>query len=135
MRLLPALLLLAALPSAIADPVIIGNASLSSLDGTTLQRIYTGRVVEVNGQRVTPVDLPPGNALRDSFLRVYLGQDDDKYTGYWTVRRYVGKGTPPRILSSTTEVLEFVSKNAGAIGYVDGDDATRDVKVLLRNAP
>ena len=135
MRLLPALLLLAALPSARAEPVIIGNPSLSALDRTTLQRIYTGRVVEVEGQRVTPVDLPSGSPLRDRFLRLYLDQDDDSYTGYWTVRRYVGKGTPPRVLPSTAEVLDFVSRNAGAIGYVDSEELKPGLKVLLHSTP
>ena len=109
-----------------------------ALDRSTIERIYTGRVVEVDGVRVTPVNLPAGNAIRESFLRDFLAQDEDKYTGYWTVRRYVGKGTPPRVLSSTTEVLEFVSRNAGAIGYIDGyvdGDATRGVTTLLRNTP
>ncbi len=131
MRTLPILLLCTALPAAMAAPVIVGNPSVPALDRTTIERIYTGRVVEVSGVRVTPVNLPPGNAIRESFLRDFLAQDEDKYTGYWTVRRYVGKGTPPKELNSSAEVLEYVSKTEGAIGYVDSADAAAGVKVLL----
>jgi ABC-type phosphate transport system substrate-binding protein len=131
MRILPTLLLLISLPAAVAAPVIIGNPSVPALDRTTVERIYTGRVVEVGGMRVTPVNLPPGNAIRESFLRDFLAQDEDKYSGYWTVRRYVGKGTPPKELNSSAAVIEYVSKTEGAIGYVDSAEATAGVKVLL----
>ena len=80
--------------------------------------------------RVSPVNLPPGNALRVRFLNLYLGQDDEKYIGYWTVRRYVGKGTPPRELDSVDEVIRYVSKTTGAIGYVDEHDSTAGLAIL-----
>jgi ABC-type phosphate transport system substrate-binding protein len=134
MRILLILLLCCTLP-VLADPTIIGHPGLSPLDPATLQRIYTGKVVELNGARVTPVNLPPGNALRTRFLRNYLEQDEDKYTGYWTVRRYVGKGSPPRELGNPEEVTNFIAKTAGAIGYVDETELTPEVKVLLQKSP
>jgi hypothetical protein len=53
-------------------------------------------VVEVGGVTVAAVNLRSGNTVRAHFLRTYLNQDEEKYTAYWTVRRYIGKGTPPR---------------------------------------
>jgi ABC-type phosphate transport system substrate-binding protein len=129
MRILPALLLICASPL-LAEPIVIGHPGMPPLDRTTLQRIYTGKVVEVNGARVTPLNLPPGNAVRARFLSLYLHQNDEDYIGYWTVRRYVGKGTPPRELDSADAVVRFVSKTTGAIGYVDEHDMTAGVDVL-----
>jgi ABC-type phosphate transport system substrate-binding protein len=130
MRTLP-ILLLSVIPAVLAQPIIVGHPDLQTLDRQTLERIYTGRVVEVNGVRVTPVNLPPGSETRERFLHDFLAQDEEKYTGYWTVRRYVGKGTPPKELSSDAAVLDYVSKNAGAIGYVDSVKAAAGVKILL----
>ncbi|EGV28454.1 hypothetical protein ThidrDRAFT_3750 [Thiorhodococcus drewsii AZ1] len=134
MRIPINLLLLWAFP-AMAAPTIIGHAGLAPLDPTTVQRIYTGRVVELKGTHVTPINLPPGHPVRDRFLHLYLDQDEDAYTGYWTVRRYVGKGSPPYEVATPAEVLRFVSKTAGAIGYVDETDLPPDVNVLLRPPP
>ena len=131
MRILPIILLLSALSSVIADPVIVGHPGVPPLDRPTLERIYTGRVVEIGGVRVTPVNLPSGSPIRDDFLRGYLDQDEDKYTGYWTVRRYIGKGAPPRELATPAEVIDFVSKTAGAIGYVDRAEVGQGVRILL----
>ena len=126
-----AILLLSSSPWLCAQPLIVGHAGLQALDRQTLVRIYTGRVVEVDGIRVTPINLPPGNMVRQDFLRHYLSQDEDKYTGYWTVRRYVGKGTPPKELDNSADVLEFVSKTEGAIGYVESADIPSGVKILM----
>lgn len=126
---------LPAFPALAAGISIIGHPGMQPLDPTTLQRIYTGKVVEVNGLRVTPVNLNPDSELRTRFLRDYLGQNEDKYSGYWTVRRYVGKGTPPQELNNAAEVIQFVTKNAGAIGYVDETDLTPDINILLRQSP
>ena len=131
MRLLTAILFIAALPTT-ADPVLVGHPGLPTLDRITVQRIYTGRVVELGGVHLTPVDLPPGHPVRSRFLGEVLDQDEDKYTGYWTVRRYVGKGTPPDELGTAAEVIEFVTRTVGALGYVDESDVTPGIKVLLR---
>lgn len=129
MRGLLILLMICAQP-VLAGPAIIGHLGMKPIDRITLQRIYTGKVVEINGKRVTPINLPPGNRLRDTFLETYLDQDDAKYIGYWTVRRYVGKGAPPRELESAEAVLRYVAEHQGAIGYVDEADVTPDVSVL-----
>ncbi len=125
------LLFLLVQPAA-ADLSIIGHATVPLLDQATLQRIYTGKTVALNGVRLTPVNFPPNHPLRTQFLRNYLERDENDYTGYWTVRCYVGKGVPPQELHSVTEVLQFIVNTTGAIGYIDDSDLTPEVKVLLK---
>ncbi|MEO6409446.1 MAG: hypothetical protein ABIO45_11930, partial [Burkholderiaceae bacterium] len=99
--------------------VVIGHPNLASLDAPTLEKVYTGKVIEVNGVAVTAVNAHAGSPVRSRFLQTYLNQDEEKYTAYWIVRRYIGKGAPPRELSSGAAVIEFVNATPGAIGYVD----------------
>lgn len=124
-----ALLLLLAFGHAEAGVVVIGHANLGKLDARTMQKIYTGKVIEVGGIKVIPVDITPC-ALRDRFLHSFLNQDNEKYTAYWTVRRYIGKGVPPRELDNPKAVVEFVRSTPGAIGYVDDQDVTPDLNVI-----
>jgi len=112
--------------------VVIGNANLIRLDATTLEKIYTGKVIEVEGKPVTAVNANSGSTLRNRFLQVYLNQDEDKYTAYWTVRRYIGKGASPREISSSADVINFVTSTPGAIGYIDEADVPPGVNVLLK---
>jgi ABC-type phosphate transport system substrate-binding protein len=115
-----------------ADVLVIANAAVPSLDAATVYRLYTGRAIEVAGVAVTVVNVAPGSRLRDRFLDRYLQQDDDKYRAYWTVRRHVGKGVPPREFKTTAEVIDYVQRTPGAIGYVDAGDVKPGVRVVLK---
>lgn len=112
--------------------VLIGHASMRKLDLVTVQRIYTGKVVEIDGNPVIPVNAPPNQVSRQHFLNDYLQQDEEKFVAYWTVRRYVGKGTPPREISDTAALIAYIQKTPGAIGYVDDSEVTPTMNVLLR---
>ena len=107
-------------PVLLADEalVLIGHSALQKTDLATLQRLYTGRVVSLNQQSATPLNLPPGHPLREQFLTGILGQNEEQYSGYWLVRRYVGKGAPPQELASPEEIIRAVSSTPGAVGYV-----------------
>lgn len=121
-----------ALAPALAGVVVVAHPGVRKLDATTVQRIYTGKVVELGGQPVLPVNLVPSHLLRQRFLADYLQQDEQRYLAYWTVRRYVGKGVPPREFSSSSEVIFYVLNTPGGIGYVDESDVPPGVNVVLR---
>ncbi len=121
-------------PLARAAVVVVAHPGLRKLDVTTVERIYTGRVVELDGQAVAPVNLPPQNPLRQRFLKDFMQRDEPSYLAYWTVRRYVGKGVPPKELGSVSEVLMHVLHNPGAIGYMDETDVPPGVNIVARGA-
>jgi ABC-type phosphate transport system substrate-binding protein len=130
--LLPVFLLLFAMSDALAgDVVVIGNANLGKLDVAMVQKIFTGKLIKVDGIDVTAVNIKSG-PLRDQFLQTFLQQTDAKYTAYWAIRLFVGKGAPPPELSSPAEVVKFVQSTPGAIGYVDESDLVDSVRVLAR---
>ncbi|MDG3085841.1 hypothetical protein P7F88_06920 [Vibrio hannami] len=108
--------------SAFADIVVIGSSNMGTLTHDTVLRIYTGRIIELDGLSVIPVNAKPQSPLRNKFLDKFLKQDEDKYSAYWTVRRFIGKGTPPIELNNDKEILRFVIDRPGAIGYVDTDN-------------
>lgn len=112
--------------------VVIGNSSVPKIDLLTVQKIYTGKVISVSGQSIKPVNVKIGATERNRFLQEYMNQDEEKYTAYWTVRRYIGKGTPPNELSSATEIMDYVQSTPGAIGYVDEAEIKEGINVISR---
>lgn len=115
-----------------AGVVVVGHANVHKLDMPTLQRIYTGKVIEVSGVPVAPVNLRAGQPLRQRFLSDYLQQTDDAYVAYWTVRRYVGKGAPPRELSTVADIISYVQSTPGAIAYLEETDVPAAMNVVLK---
>jgi ABC-type phosphate transport system substrate-binding protein len=114
------------------QPVLIGSPGMARIDAATAARLYTGRTIEVGGRPVNVVNAPVGAPLRHRFLALVLQQDDEQYRAYWTVRRHVGKGAPPRELATSADVIAYVSSTPGAIGYVDATELRPGLNVLLR---
>lgn len=98
--------------------VFIGHGSLPRAESPILQRLYTGRAVSIGDQVAIPVNYPAGHPLRERFLSLILGQNEEQYTGYWLVRRYVGKGAPPAEFADVDAVVAYVQATPGAVGYV-----------------
>jgi ABC-type phosphate transport system substrate-binding protein len=113
-------------------PVLIGNATVPRIDLITVQRLYTGRAVEVGGLPVTVVNAAPGSRLRERFMSDVMKQEEGRYVAYWTVRKHVGKGTPPRELKSVDEIIEFVQSTPGAVGYIPASDVRAGLNVVLK---
>ena len=112
--------------------VVIGNSNVPKMDTATIQKVYTGKFISVAGVNVTPVGVKPGSAVRNRFLQEYLNQDEEKYTAYWTVRRYIGKGAPPAELASGADVISYVQSTPGAVGYIDEAELKPGMNVIAR---
>jgi hypothetical protein len=111
---------------------VIAHAGVARVDAGTLQRLYTGRAIEVGGMPVTVVNLAPGVPPRERFLWPVLNLDNDRYVAYWTVRRHVGKGVPPREFRSAAELIDYVQATPGAIGYVAAAELRPGLNVVYR---
>jgi len=112
--------------------VLIGNANVPRIDATTVQKLYTGRAVEVNGLAVTVFNAPAGSKARERFMAGVMAMDDDKYVAYWTVRKHVGKGTPPREFRTAAELIDHVQANPGAVGYLLASEVRPGLNVILK---
>ena len=126
------LLLIAGAASANEDVVVIASGALPKVDLPTLQRLYTGRIVSVGQQAATPLNLPAGDPLRKRFLEGVLGQTEEQYTGYWLVRRYVGKGAPPQEFATVDEMLRQLASTPGAVAYVPVSKVPSGANIIYR---
>lgn len=120
------------LPARAGEIVVIGNSNVPKMDAETVQKIYTGKYISVAGVSVTPVGVKSGTTMRNRFLHDYLNQDEEKYTAYWTVRRYIGKGAPPAELASAADVISYVQSTPGAVGYIDEAELKQGMNVIAR---
>ncbi len=127
-----ALVMCLAAGQAWAGVVVVAHANVRKLDAETVQRIYAGKVIVVGDVTVSPVHLPTGSPQRQHFMADLMQQSEDNYQAYWTVRRYVGKGTPPQEMRNVTEALGFVSSTPGGIAYIDDADLPSGANVVWR---
>jgi ABC-type phosphate transport system substrate-binding protein len=82
------------------------------------------------GETIRPVDLRPTATARKSFTERILKRSVGAVRSYWQQRIFSGRDVPPPELDSDDEVLAFVAKYPGAVGYVSGSAKLKGVKEL-----
>ena len=107
--------------------VVIGHPTVRQLDLETLEKIYTGKLIQLGNMYVVAVNADVGSSVRERFLRAFLKQDEGKYTAYWRVQ-----GKPPHELPRSIDVINFVNSTPGAIGYISESDLQPGVNVVLK---
>lgn len=83
-----------------------------------------------HGEAIRPVDLAPDSPVRRRFSDDVHGRSVAAVKSYWQQVIFSGRGLPPPELSSDDDVLRFVNRHRGAIGYVSGAADVRAVKIL-----
>lgn len=112
--------------------VVVASSNVPKLDAAQVQRLYTGRITEIDGRPVTVANLRAGDPARRAFMRQVMAEDDDKYVAYWIVRRHIGKGIPPRELNTAAEVIQFIQSTPGGLGYILSADLPQGINVVFR---
>jgi ABC-type phosphate transport system substrate-binding protein len=115
-----------------ADIKVIANSSVgaSSVSAEELKGVFLATKSSLSdGSHVEPVLLKSG-AVHEAFLKDYVGKSDSALETYYRSLVFTGKGSMPKTLGSDAEVVAYVEKTKGAIGYVSAATATTSAKVL-----
>ena len=118
---------LAAVPAlALADVYVIANSATAVTDAD-IRDIFLGDKQLAGSTKLVPVDNGPA---QDEFLSKALKMESAKYNSTWTKKSFREGLNPPSVRSGDLEVIEFVKKTPGAIGYVRSSPS--GVKVLQK---
>jgi TonB family protein len=83
-----------------------------------------------DGSVVEPV-LQKRGAVHDTFCTQFLDRDGEEIRTYYHGVVFTGKGSMPREVNSDEEMVSYVARTRGAIGYVSGGANIDGVKVLF----
>jgi hypothetical protein len=115
-----------------ADIRVIANPSVkvSAISRADLKNVYLEtRTLLADGSHVEPVLLKSG-ALYLAFVRQYVGKSGTALEIYYRSLVFTGKAMMPKALGSEEQVVEYIAKTEGAVGYVSAGVALTGVKVL-----
>jgi ABC-type phosphate transport system substrate-binding protein len=113
--------------------VLIANSHRpeTALSRDEVSRIFLHKdLVWPLGGDVRPVDQSDDLPVRERFSEGVHGRPVQAIQRYWLQQVFAGRGTPPPALQSDAEVLDYVARTAGAIGYVSGGIKLPGVKIL-----
>jgi ABC-type phosphate transport system substrate-binding protein len=115
--------------------VIVNQSNtVSSLTAKEISDYFLKKETKwTNGDAVVPVDLSAKSSVREDFSSNIHGKSVSAIKSYWQQYVFAGKGTPPIEKNTDAEVVDFVKRNTGAIGYVSANADVSGVKVLTVN--
>ena len=115
-----------------ADIKVIANGSVKA-DVISANEVKSVFLEEYNslrdGTHIEPV-LEKDGPVHEAFLHEYLGGTDDDLQNYYRALVFSGRGSMPKQLGSDAEVVAYVARTKGAIGYVSAETIGEDVKTL-----
>ena len=117
--------------SANAGFTVVANldAGLNEISITELKKLYLKKVPLLpNGKPVIVAGLERGDA-RNEFIKNVLRRSDASLHAYWSRLMFSGRADPPKLFQTDVELLEYIRRTPGAIGFVDssvslGDNVT-----------
>jgi ABC-type phosphate transport system substrate-binding protein len=115
-----------------ADIKVIANSNVttSAVSADELKGVFLATKTALSdGSHVEPV-LAKGGATHEAFLKQYIGKTESALETYYRSLVFTGKGSMPKSFGSDAEVVAYVAKTKGAIGYVSAGTAASGVKTL-----
>ena len=114
-----------------ASVKVIANPSISdsAVSMDDLRSVFLQEKDSLGGSHVEAV-MEKGGPAHEAFLKEYLDKSDSALQSYYRSLVFTGKGSMPKTVASDAEMVAYVSKTKGAIGYIGGDAAADGVKTL-----
>jgi ABC-type phosphate transport system substrate-binding protein len=112
--------------------VVHPNNSATAVDRQFVQDAFLKKITAWPGHVVIrPVDLAASSPVRRKFTEDVLNRSVEAVKGYWQQRIFSGRDVPPPELDTDDDVIAYVLKYEGAIGYVSGSANLRGTKTLV----
>lgn len=111
--------------------VVNPEAGVSQLPQEELARIFLGKkTLWESGSRITPAMIDESHPVAAGFIVAVVRRTVAQYQAYWKRQLFSGGGTAPKTFRNSAQVLEYVTKNPGAIGVVEASASDDRVKVV-----
>ncbi|MBZ5644745.1 MAG: hypothetical protein LAO19_18455 [Acidobacteriia bacterium] len=110
--------------------IVNDSVGATSVSVDDLRSVFLQEKDSLAGAGHVEVVIEKGGPAHEAFLKQYLDKSDSALQSYYRSLVFTGKGSMPKTVGSDAEMVAYVAKTKGAIGYVGGDTAADGVKTL-----
>ena len=107
-------LALFALSANAGDVVVITNTG-TTISASEIKDVFLGEKQFSGSSKLVVID---NKSAQEGFLSKFMNFDAAKYNSIWTKKSFRDGLNPPAVKSNDDEVIEFVKRTPGAVGYV-----------------
>lgn len=115
-----------------SDVLIIANQDVTtdSLTRAEIKNIFIGiTTLWPDKNKIIFVTLKESN-VHKKFVRQYTSKSPDQFRAYWRRQLFTGKGRIPKAYQTDQDIVSFVAKTSGSIGYVSSSASIDNVKII-----
>jgi hypothetical protein len=117
-----------AISQANAEVYVIANASVD-LSADEIRDVFLGEKLMVNGVKLVPID---NSAAQTEFFDKVMLLNAAKYSSIWTKKGFRDGLNPPDVKAGDNDVILYVRKTPGAVGYVSALPAATGCKLVKK---
>ena len=113
--------------------LIVNPSNQITFDEKEIKHIFLGKLKTYpDGSVIKPLNHEDSSPIKHEFDDKVLNKSQSQVKAYWSKLVFTGKGIPPEKVDDDASMLDAVSRNANAIGYIDSSLVDDSVKVLKR---
>ncbi|MEJ2054407.1 MAG: substrate-binding domain-containing protein [Calditrichaceae bacterium] len=113
--------------------IVNSENKIDNISKNRLNNIFMKKVTQwSDGDRILPVNLDAESYVRKAFSKSIHNKDVDAVQAYWRKQIFSGSSIPPVEKMNTSQVIDYVKNNPGAIGYISSKskaDGVKEIKV------
>jgi hypothetical protein len=109
-----------------ADIYVVARPDVK-LSADDIREIYLGDKEFSGDVRLVPVD---NQSVLPEFVVKALGMNPQRYSTLWVKKAFRDALNPPALKATDSEVLEFVKRTRGAVGYISSVPRDQEIAVV-----
>jgi hypothetical protein len=121
-----ALVFIGGVPAHGGDIYVVTRPDLNLTPGD-IREIYLGDKEFSGSQRIIPID---NQAAQAEFAAKVLTMNINRYNSLWTKKAFRDALNPPAVKATDIEVLEYVKRTHGAVGYMSSAPLDKGVVIV-----
>jgi ABC-type phosphate transport system substrate-binding protein len=111
--------------------IVHPSNTATAVDRRFLAQAFLKKITQwPDGETIRPVDLQRDSSIRGQFTDDILARSTAAVRSYWQQMIFAGRGVPPPELGSDDEVVRFVLRQPGSVGYVSASADLRGAHLL-----
>lgn len=112
--------------------IVSSDSAIKLSSERDIARIYLGKSNKLSGVKVNVIAQDSKLDIVEEFSQNILNMSSNKAQAQWAKLIFTGKRNPPATFNNDEQVIEAVKYDSNAIGYIDIQSVTPDVKVIFK---
>jgi ABC-type phosphate transport system substrate-binding protein len=111
--------------------IVSKENKIASLSTDDLNRIFLGKkTLWESGTRIVPAMPEEESPAGETFLAGTLKKSVSQFRAYWKRLLFSGGGAVPKVFRSSSQLVDFVARQPGAIAVIEASAVDDRVRVL-----